>query len=95
MMINHIAGLIGGGCEVGYQYVAFNRSLEAGGDVDRAYGDFKKKVVENTVSILEKFLDLIMDIVHLIGKAVPAGFRLPVTLAIGALGVTKEWLKLE
>lgn len=102
MMINHVGGLLGGGFEIAYQDVAFGRevkhSRQARGDdeqarIDKAYGFYKHKVIEEFVGGLEKFLELLMDIVHVMGKAAPAWFRLPTTLGIGCCAIYKEWLK--
>ena len=99
MMFNHLGAFVGSGCEIAYQYEAFNRACEdvlkgkKGINLEKDYATLNKEVVRNVVGMVEKFFEMILDIVHLIGEKVPAWFRLPVSLAIGVFAVWKKWLK--
>lgn len=95
MMVNHCAGLFGSACELGFQYKAKNRALEAKEDAKIVYHDYMKKMIENSVGFAEKFLESGMDVVNLCTKMAPVWVRIPAGLTIGILGVTKEWLKAE
>ena len=104
MMVGHIGGIIGSSCEIGYQYTAFNRDpaiteVQVNNNkkynIKDNYESFVKKMVENTVGLVEKILEFIQTIVKLIGHAIPAWFRLPLTLGIASLGLYKVWLKTE
>jgi hypothetical protein len=88
MLVNHLAGLIGFSCELAYRKAAFDRINDQS---DGAFQTFVNSVVKITLEIIEKFLDILLDIVTLIGQAIPAWFRLPLTLGIGLLGCYKEW----
>lgn len=96
MMVNHIGGLIGSGADMVYQSLAYERNLEAATTKSQeAKAEFIKKfkedIVKNGVEVTEKILELMMDIVHHLGQTAPAGFRLPVNLLVGGMGLWKEW----
>jgi hypothetical protein len=95
MVVNHVGGFFGNGCEIGYQCFAHSRLVEEGKCTAKVEQDFKDAIVKSVLSLFEKFLELIMDVVALIGTAAPAWFRLPVLMGIGALGMTKEWISVE
>ena len=94
MMVNHLGEMIGSTCEMGFQYTAFNRAIDnTSGKPSEIYQEFEKQMLDNTLSLLEKSLELLYDIVKLIGQAIPAWFRLPLTLGIATLSLYKVWLK--
>jgi hypothetical protein len=96
MMVNHIGALIGHTAEIVYQKLAYDRNAEIYGITENvSYQDFKHKVIENTLGLFEKSLELLVDIAHQLGAALPAGIRLPIHLGIGVMGVAKEWYKTE
>ncbi|MFC2049295.1 hypothetical protein ACFLR2_01310 [Chlamydiota bacterium] len=102
MMVNHIGGVIGSGSSLIFQKLAFNRlanqqALLMNNGVDAvleaAREEYHKKTAEAAVGFAEKGCELIADIFHHAGVALPAPARIPLQFAIGALSVTKIWLK--
>ncbi len=100
MFINHIGAFIGHSFEIGYQVKAFDNhtqsaswSLKTKDEKDDKYDKVINKIVTESLSLIEKSLELIMDIAGMIGHAAPAWFRIPVNLSIGGIGVYKVWLK--
>jgi hypothetical protein len=105
MFGHHLADISSSGFKFGYDYKAFERGCKeyrrASADYRRArphhlqnmYNDYKKAVTDNALNVVEKTLELGLDVAVLSGKAAPAWFRCPAAIGIGLIGVYKEWRK--
>lgn len=87
MMVNHMAGVIGTGADMVYQYWAYDRDAIV-------VSSFNDRMIKNCAEMTEKILELLLDIFHHIGHQAPAGLRLPAGLIIGGIGIWKEWKEL-
>ena len=93
MLLKHISGFVGITLEMGYRYAAFNRSLDEEAPSAQIDREFKEKMLELSVGMLEKGLQIIYDLAKMFHRALPAKFRLSLTLSIAGLGLYKVWLK--
>lgn len=89
MMVNHIGGFMGHTSALVYHSYAFERR----GEGFMSQEDYNKKMLENGLGCAQRGLELVADIAHHAGTALPAGARIPLNLAICVFSVAKEWVK--
>ena len=94
MMVNHIGGVVGSSCGLVFQELAYRRAMaEEEASVAQIKAAYSKKMLDNGVALSQKVLELVNDILLHTNTAAPAWARIPINLTIGALSITKEWIK--
>ncbi|MCH9625778.1 MAG: hypothetical protein S4CHLAM123_09580 [Chlamydiales bacterium] len=91
MMINHMGGVTAGVFDLGFQYRAYQDAVSRGENAQATFGVYVKTLPKIFLGLVEKTLELMLDVAKLISNALPSWFRLPVTLGIATLGVYRIW----
>lgn len=94
MFTNHLASFFQSIFELLYQNKAYDRGIAEGEyDNNEVYKNFMEKVVDSTMNIFEKLLELINDAFLFVEFASPPWLKIPVGLGISTIGCVRVWRK--
>ncbi|MCC5832116.1 MAG: hypothetical protein JJU12_03635 [Chlamydiales bacterium] len=94
MFGNHVGGIMENSFELAFQFKAYERAMrDLDNDPDKVHSDFLTAVTNATLSLIEKFLEILNDMQLFIGVAAPAWFKIPLGLGVTGLGLVRVWRK--
>lgn len=95
ILAKHAAGFSSVAFEMSYRYVSIRRTLDAGLLTESEYEKYQNKIMELSVGLLEKGLQVVYDCIKMLEKNPAPKIRLPFTFLIAGLGLYKVSLKMR